>query len=537
MKYIFLIFGGMITLMAIFANQLGIDNDTGWGGGRTLLLKVGLVIFLFGLMLLIFRAQLQKLQIKVRDLLHSANRDVAIGIVFAFIAVLTAFGYNWLLRDKSDSDKIYNYYSELAKGFRSGNLYLPETPSPALLAMENPYDTALRKQMDIEDFPWDVTLYKGRFYIYWGPTPAFLLLPFSDDFLANIEDFHLTLVFAFGLFLYSAVTVTTLWKRLKSAPVWMLAILLLVLGFSVPMTTMLGRGEVYEAAIFACQFFFIGGCYWASMSLMDASPIPWKFALAALHWAFAIGARVTILPAVAIAALIMCLPMLFTTQARLKPLIAAVLPLLAGGAALAWYNWARFGSIFEFGIRYQLANVDYTQFKGSFGLQYIAENLRVYFLHPVNFQSRYPFLSMVEYTASNDRLSGLLYIAPFIVLIFLPLYRLVFRMKENTHYNKVLVMYTGAAMVSAIFIFTFYFITLRYTLDFLPSTLIAIAVSLGLEYEAWKEKRFITSGISSLVSALALVNVTMGILLASPESGTAFMLNFLNSASKLLGLK
>lgn len=108
-------------------------------------------------------------------------------------------------------------------------------------------------------------------------------------------------------------------------------------------------------------------------------------------------------------------------------------------------------------------------------------------------------------------------------------------MKENTHYNKVLVMYTGAAMVSAIFIFTFYFITLRYTLDFLPSTLIAIAVSLGLEYEAWKEKRFITSGISSLVSALALVNVTMGILLASPESGTAFMLISSSTYHKLLG--
>lgn len=62
-----------------------------------------------------------------------------------------------------------------------------------------------------------------------------------------------------------------------------------------------------------------------------------------------------------------------------QTLIAAVLPLLAGGAALAWYNWARFGSIFEFGIRYQLANVDYTQFKGSFGLPIYCRSLKSIF--------------------------------------------------------------------------------------------------------------------------------------------------------------
>lgn len=537
--------GIIAILAALFANQLGIDNDAGWGGGRILILKVGLALILLGLTLHVFQNPIRKFQIRISELVSAIGRERSIRIVFVTLTVLTAVAYIWFLRlDKRNADHTYNYYSELAKGFRQGNLYLPEKPSSALLALSNPYDTVLRKQVGIEDFPWDITLYKGRFYIYWGPSPAVFLLPFGNDMLSRIEDYHLTLIFAFGLFIYAAWIVTSFWLRLKDAPVWALALLLLVIGFSIPVTTMLKRGEVYEAAIFACQFFFIGGCYWAFSSLMDETPAAWKLALASLHWAFAIGARVTILPAVAVTALVMVVPIFSldwktrpSTRSgqRLRLLLAAGIPLLAGGAALAWYNDARFGSIFEFGVRYQLANVDYTQFEGSFGFKYLVENLKTYFLYPVKFESRYPFFSLVEYTPSNDRLSGLLYIAPFILLLFLPLFRLFFRKKESD--IKPLFLFASGTIVAAFIIFIFYFITLRYTLDFLPSALILIALSLGMEYESIKENRFATRALSLVFGVLAFVNVTAGILLATPASGVTFILNFLNSLSKLFGLR
>lgn len=534
--------GGLMSLAAIFANQLGIDNDTGWGSGRMLLLRIGVASMGLGAILHIFQNIIRKIQIQIYNFLDSIGRERLIHISFFTTTIFMVLTYNWILRDEADAVRIYNYYSELAKGFRKGNLYLSEMPSTTLLSLSNPYDPVLRKQESVEDFPWDVTLYDGKFYIYWGPTPAILLMPLNDEILSGIEDLHLAAFYAVGLFIYSALIVTSFWRHSKNAPIWALFVALLVLACSVPVTTMLKKGEVYEAAIFACQFFFIGGCYWAYSSFLDETPSIWKYLLAGIHWVFAIGARVTILPTVAVSMLILISPILTGFAAdwknRLKPILAAGFPILVGGVALAWYNYARFGDIFEFGVRYQLANVDYTQFESSFGFHYFTGNLKVYFLHPIQLGSRFPFLSLIEYTASNDRLAGLLYIAPFILLFPLPFFHVIARKNGTSAMDsRIFYLFAGAAVVSSFIIFTFYFITLRYTLDFLPAALILIIFSVAKEYDGFHDKP-LAAGIFSLIFIIpALANIMAGMILAIPQSGIAFMLNFLNAVSKALGFR
>ena len=44
---------------------------------------------------------------------------------------------------------------------------------------------------------------------------------------------------------------------------------------------------------------------------------------------------------------------------NLYDLAVLILPIAICGIGLAWYNWARFGSVFEFGLRYQLTSTDY----------------------------------------------------------------------------------------------------------------------------------------------------------------------------------
>lgn len=541
LKKILIALGIVVCLTALFANQLGIDNDSGWGNGRIFILKTGGLLIVLGLILYIFNSFVQKIQNYISTLMKTIGRERLIRIAFIGAAILIAITYVWFLRLEERKPEItFNFYSELAKGFKQGHFYLQQKPSAALMGLTNPYDFILRKQEGIEDFPWDVSLYEGRFYIYWGPTPTLFLLPFREESLTNIEDFHLSLIFAYGLFIYSALILADFWSRLKKAPIWLFILLLFVIGLSIPIPTMLKSGEVYEASIFACQFFFIGGCYWAYSSMKDETPAEWKFALASLHWTLAIGARVTILPAVGFAVLVMVFPIFRTDwKKRLFLLLAVGIPLLAGGVALAWYNYARFDSIFEFGIRYQLANVDYTHFKGSFNLNHLAKNLTVYFTNPLNFEPRFPFISLVEYTESNDRISGLLYTAPFIVLLLLPVFRLFVKNKEITASpdNRMLLLFSGATVISAFIIFIFYFIALRYTLDFLPSTWLLIALSLGLEFESLKEKRLENMILSSIVIGFAGINITTGILLGTPKSGVSFMLNFLNAISKVIGLR
>ena len=74
-------------------------------------------------------------------------------------------------------------------------------------------------------------------------------------------------------------------------------------------------------------------------------------------------------------------------------LAAAGLPFGACLAALALYNYARFGQLLEFGQRYQLPFGEYESHIRHFSPAYLWDNLRVYFLHPAPWKAAYPFVS------------------------------------------------------------------------------------------------------------------------------------------------
>src|SRR4051812_15206970 len=61
-------------------------------------------------------------------------------------------------------------YDLLAEGFRAGHLYIPVLPAPQLLAAADPFDYSNRPY-----WFWDMSFYKGHYYLYWGPLPAAIL--------------------------------------------------------------------------------------------------------------------------------------------------------------------------------------------------------------------------------------------------------------------------------------------------------------------------------------------------------------------------
>ena len=163
--------GSALLLFAIFAVQLGVDNDGGWGTGRLAILVAGLVINLVGIASIRYPEQFAR---SIKFL--SSQKHVL--IAFFIVAVM----YVWLGQiNLRNTRQNYQYYSELAKSFRHGQIHLAEEPSAALLALSNPYDYDLRLEAQVEDFPWDVSLYKQKFYVYWGPAPSLLLAIFSDQ--------------------------------------------------------------------------------------------------------------------------------------------------------------------------------------------------------------------------------------------------------------------------------------------------------------------------------------------------------------------
>src|SRR5512139_3956166 len=86
-----------------------------------------------------------------------------------------------------------------------------------------------------------------------------------------------------------------------------------------------------------------------------------KLLLAGILWSFSIATRSTQLVPIAFMTALTWLYLFHrcrrtnSMQALGRLSAALIAPLAVCGAILAWYNWARFDSILEFGLYYQLA--------------------------------------------------------------------------------------------------------------------------------------------------------------------------------------
>lgn len=80
---------------------------------------------------------------------------------------------------------------------------------------------------------------------------------------------------------------------------------------------------------------------------------------------------------------------------RASKLISLLLPLALGLASLGWYNWARFGSVWESGLYYALAGVDLQEiYDDLFSPLYVPQNVFNCLLTPIHTEADFPFLGM-----------------------------------------------------------------------------------------------------------------------------------------------
>lgn len=553
MKYFFITAGAALSSLAIFSVQLGLDNDSGWGPKRVALLLAGITGLVIGGAIHFFgntaASAAQKFNAFIEARSNRTSRVIAASFVSCAVVISAYFWFIELDERIVGSD--FEYYVEMAKSFKNGDLHLELAPPPELLALENPYDYFLRRDKGVDNFPWDLSLYKDKFYIYWGPTPAAIASLLSRNLLNRIGDYHLALAAACALFMYQILIIATYWNReLKHTPAWLLGILLVTVGLITPVSIMLDGAKVYDAAIFSCQLFLIGGCFWAYSAFLDESPTGWKLALAAAHWALSVGSRVIVLPGVAICAgLTLVFVYRYYKGKNIRMFAPAFLgvaiPLLIGGGMLAWYNWARFDSIFEFGLTYQLANIDYTNFTNVFNISRLPLNAGLYLAHPLSVSSRFPFIARIEYVNSNERLAGLIFIAPYVFLLAFPLMRWVGGVLDNNSRASeqsfagswLSISLLGASLSSIAIIFSYYYPAMRFVEDFMPALAIFIAVQTGSQYDSLQNQVLPRRLFVGLVFLLAVAPILANVLLAVPDEGVRFAVNFLNDIYKLLGLK
>ena len=93
-------------------------------------------------------------------------------VALALSAVLWFFHWTVEANRGFDDWGDLDYYRLLVRGWKKGHLYIDREPAPELLALADPYDPALNHPYKMGD----VSLYRGKYYLYFGVAPALTLL-------------------------------------------------------------------------------------------------------------------------------------------------------------------------------------------------------------------------------------------------------------------------------------------------------------------------------------------------------------------------
>lgn len=270
-----------------------------------------------------------------------------LGLISLFYFFVVTAGTFRLLAWRTD------YYDLMVEAWRAGHLYLNVPPSPWLLAQPNPYDP-----VNTPLWLWDASLYKGHYYLNWGPVPGFCLWLFK--FLrvnhTTVYDQWLVLVFTW-LRLYAGALLIISYARFAAPrlPSWALQLAVLVFGLASPTPFFLARPLIYEAAIASGQaFLFAGLCcaLWGVRSRRWRSSL---FVLCGVCLAGAFGSRTSLLLAAPLICLVTALVAHGSLRARFASLLQLGIAPCVMLAAEALHNHLRFDAVGEFGHSYLLS--------------------------------------------------------------------------------------------------------------------------------------------------------------------------------------
>jgi len=320
-------------------------------------------------------------------------RSRMVGRLPLFAAIALVLGYYACIPSRST----WPHYPSLARAFLEGRLDLGHEDACAKLAeLRDPYDPDSNLRIRGQARIHDLSYYKGRIYMYFGPTPALLaFVPWRLLFGADLDSARAGLAFAWVGYLANAWLLLSLLSLIvPGLSPRERAGLVFGLGFATWCPVVLRRLEFYEVAVLcAYALASIGmACLWRY--LRDGGR-RWLVACA-LCFGLMLGAR----PNLVFVGL--CLPLaIFLRQAGLpekdrmsRSLVdcASAGGVLAGCLALLlWYNQARFGNPLEFGQQYQLAGVR-VRGRTFFSWSAVALNLFVYLFSAPHLADHFPFI-------------------------------------------------------------------------------------------------------------------------------------------------
>ena len=291
------------------------------------------------------------------------HRDALPGRIALWFALALCAAASFWIADgvapwSSSRPNVWHHYEYLAEGFLAGHTYLSVEPAPELATLRDPYDPAENAPYRL----WDASLYKGRYYLYYGPAPALALMAPWRVLTGRMLPQRLAVaLFAAGGLAGLALLLREV--RAKCFPGLSggaLGAILLTAFHAAWLPVILRRPGVWELPIVSAA-----ACLWWSLYFL------WRFRESGgrAHWAAAvglalalmIGCRATNVPEAGLVLLLLLAPFSDGAQGkapRWAPACAGCALVLAAGVALLFYNHSRFGGWLDFGQAYMLTGRD-----------------------------------------------------------------------------------------------------------------------------------------------------------------------------------
>ena len=329
-------------------------------------------VVLMYLLYLIGRALFFRPYLSFRQSGERRQRGIAVGLcvlTLAFVLPLTLAG------DDANGRRTMDKYTDMTHALAQGMVSLDIEVDERLLAADNPYDSTELSELGISGYQWDYAYFDGKLYVYFGVVPV--VLTYLPYFLLTGQDLpHIAayLIFLLPLIVGAYLLLDALVKRFCSRLPEKLYYLFLV-TFTLGIGTLIfaKRVCIYNLAIMSAVCFTVWGLYlWLSSVKENGQCVIWKVLLGSVCMALVAGCRPQLLMGSFLA-----LPVF---GEKLKEMLADVrkkkgcgkhalflaafcIPYLVIALLLMWYNYARFGSPFDFGAAYNLTTND-MRFRG-----------------------------------------------------------------------------------------------------------------------------------------------------------------------------
>lgn len=365
-------------------------------------------------------AVFQKSFSEAKSFIRSASVIVtASACIIAFLVVYYHFDSDYW-KEQWKLEKGNQVTQELVDAFEAHQVSLLEEPSEALIGFSDPYDRQYREASGVS-CSWDHVYYEGKYYSYYGIAPVVLVfLPYHKLTGHYFPDAPAVLIFSMigiiGLtFLFNAFVK----KLFPKIPVGMFTSTLIILQILSGIWFSLGRPSFYEIAIasgFACNTWATYFLFTANIIGREKISVP-RTLVSSLLYAIAVLCRPTLVLYCICAAAFMLAAVPRASQtvdADKKKLInkhsviylaAALLPMVCIGLVQMWYNNARFGSPFEFGIQYSLTINNFTKTQFHWKLSEIG--IFNFLFNPPSFVPDYPFIKTdFQYMKANGFFYG-----------------------------------------------------------------------------------------------------------------------------------